>query len=83
MRYILGEVVGDGSGASARWAAVAFYWEVDVDDGSGLETKLWMFIVSTKKAVYARVQHTFWKVAMVSSKSAVAKKWLSRWGLGT
>ena len=78
MGYILGEVVGDGSGASARWAAVAFYREVDVDDGGGLETELWMFVVSTEGRVYRRTQHTFWKVAIVSSKSAVAKKWLSR-----
>ena len=78
MRYVLGEVVGDGSGASAGWAAVTFYWEVDVDNGGGLETKLWMFMVSTEEAIYTRRQHTFWKVAIVSSKSAVAKKWLSR-----
>ena len=78
MGYILREVVGDGSGASARWTAVAFYREVNVDNGGGLETKLWMFMVSTEEAIYTRRQHTFWKVAMVSSKSAVAKKWLSR-----
>jgi hypothetical protein len=54
---------------------------VDIDNGRGSQGKL--YAVQQGQLSNVTTEKTFWKTVGVSSKSMVAKKWLSRSGAGT